>query len=60
MNGVKEMTNNSDNSREKGDVDTGGGAYIGGNMTVGGDFVGRDQTHEQLQKLRPDLTGYRF
>jgi hypothetical protein len=24
-------------------IDTGGGAYIGGNVTVGGDFVGRDK-----------------
>ena len=26
-------------------IDTGGGAYIGGSVTVGGNFVGRDQIH---------------
>ena len=25
-------------------IDTGGGAYVGGNVTTGGDFVGRDRT----------------
>jgi hypothetical protein len=29
---------------EKSQINTGGGAYIGGNVKAGGDFVGRDQT----------------
>ena len=32
-------------------VDTGGGAYVGGNVRAGGDFVGRDQiSMEQTQE----------
>jgi hypothetical protein len=44
------MANNSDNSGEKRGVDKGGGAYIGGNVTVGGDFVGRDQTKTVIEQ----------
>lgn len=46
-------------------IDTGGGAYIGGSVTAGGDFVGRDQTKtvyhqegasiENLRKLLGEL-----
>jgi hypothetical protein len=38
----------TDKNGEPRSVNTGGGAYVGGNVNVGGDFVGRDQV-KQIQ-----------
>jgi hypothetical protein len=39
-------------------VDTGGGAYIGGNVTVGGEFVGRDKiVHGDTFHMTGDFRG---
>ncbi len=43
------MTHKSDSSK-KGSINTRGGAYIGGNANIGGDFVGRDQTKTVIEQ----------
>lgn len=44
--GVSVRGNNTGNINTGTQVDTGGGAYVGGNVATGGDFVGRDRiTH---------------
>ncbi|MBI1295315.1 caspase family protein [bacterium] len=38
-------------------IDTAGGAYIGGNLTTGGDFVGRDRVAHHTQITTGDISG---
>jgi len=37
-------------------INTGGGAYVGGNVTVGGDFVGRDKIERRGSDSGPDAS----
>ena len=38
-------------------IDTAGGTYIGGNVTAGGDFVGRDRLSHHTQITTGDISG---
>jgi hypothetical protein len=35
---------------EKKSINTGGGAHVGGNVTVGGNFVGRDKITQTVEQ----------
>lgn len=43
-------------SKTESKVDTGGGTYVGGNVTAGGDFVGRDRIDRRGSDSRPDAS----